>query len=57
MMRERSNQEVAAHLDQQEHPGGAEADEGAPNKGAQPHQTEPQDCNHKGQWVSKGLYV
>ena len=39
-MRERSNQEVTAHLDEQEHPGDAEADEGAPNKAGHPIQSE-----------------
>ena len=47
-MRERSNQEVTAHLEQQKHPCAAEADEGGPNKAGHPHQAELQDCNHKG---------
>ena len=57
-MRERPNQDTA-HLEQQEHLGDAEADEGAPNKAGHPHQTELQECNHKalikGRWESKGL--
>ena len=54
-MRERSNEKDTAHLEQQEHPGGAEADEGAMNKTAHPREKELQDCNQKGRWVSKGL--
>ena len=38
-MRERSNEKDTAHLEQQEHPGDAEADEGAPNKVGHPHQS------------------
>ena len=51
-MRERSNQDTA-HLEQQEHPGDAEADEGAPNKVDHPHQAELQQCNHKRWWGPK----
>ena len=54
-MRERSNEEDTAHLEDQVHPGDAEADEGAPNKADHPHQTELEDCDHKGRWESKGL--
>ena len=54
-MRERSNEEDTAHLEQQEHPGDAEADEGAPNKAGHPHQTKLEDYNDKGRWVSKGF--
>ena len=54
-MREISNEEDTAHLEQQEHPGDAEADEGAPNKADHPHQDELQQCDHKGWWESKGL--
>ena len=53
-MRERSNQDTA-HLEQQEHLGDAEADEGAPNKAGHPHQTELEDSCQKGGWVSKGF--
>ena len=56
-MRERSNEKDTDHLEDQEHPGDAEADEGAPNKAGHPHQTELEDCNHKGRWESKGLEV
>ena len=55
-MRERPNQDTA-HLEQQEHPGHAEADEGAANKAGQPRQRELQECNHKGRWETKGLEV
>ena len=51
-MRERSNQDKV-NLEKQEHPGDAEADEGAPVKAGAPHQNELQYCNHKGRWVSK----
>ena len=54
-MRERSNQEDTAHLEYQEHPAGAEADEGAVNKVDHPYQAELQGYYHKGRWVSKGL--
>ena len=54
-MRERSNQEDTAHLEYQEHPGDAKADEGAQNKVDHPTQTELHDCHHKGRWVSEGL--
>ena len=49
--------QISAHLEKQEHPGDAEADEGALNKAGQPQQRELQDCNHKGRWESKGLEV
>ena len=39
-MRERSNEEDTAHLEDQEHSGDAEADEGAPNKAGHPHHNE-----------------
>ena len=39
-MRERSNQEYTGHLEDQEHPGDAEADEGAQNEVTNPQQTE-----------------
>ena len=39
-LRERSNQEDTAHLEYQEHPGDAKADEGAQNKVDHPTQTE-----------------
>ena len=54
-MRERSNEEDTAHLEYQEHPADAEADEGAQNEVGHPQQTELQDCYHKGRWVTKGL--
>ena len=54
-MRERSNEEDTAHLEDQEHSGDAQADEGAPKKAGHPHQTELEGCNHKGRGVSKGL--
>ena len=55
MMREISNEEDTAHLEQQEHPGDAEADKGALSKAGQPNQTKSQDSNQKGRWVSKGF--
>ena len=54
-MIERSKEEDTAHLDEQEHPGDAEADEGASSKACHPHQSELQDCNDDGRWESKGL--
>ena len=56
-MNERNQEDTSPHLEQQEHPGDAEADEGALNKVAHPHQTELQDYDHNGQWISKGLDV
>ena len=56
-MRERSNQEDTAHLEDQEHPGDAKADEGVQSKVDYPDQAELEDCYHKGRWVSKGLEV
>ena len=38
-MREISNEEDTAHLEQQEHPGDAEAEKGALNKAGHPHQS------------------
>ena len=54
-MRERSNDEETDHLEYQEHPADAEADEGAVNKVDHPKQTDLQNCYHNGWWVSKGL--
>ena len=54
-MRERSNRKDTAHLEYEEHPGDAEADEGAPKKAGHPHQSELQDCSQKGRWESKGF--
>ena len=54
-MRERSHEKDTAHLEQQDHPGDAEADEGAPNKAGHPRQTKLQDCNNLRRWESKGL--
>ena len=54
-MRERSNEEDTAHLEDQVYPGDAQADEGALNEVAHPHQAELEDCNHKGRWESKGF--
>ena len=54
-MRERSNLEDTAHLEYQEHPADAEADQGAPNEAVRPEQTDLHDSHHKGRWVSKGL--
>ena len=54
-MRERSNQEDTAHLEYQEHPADAQADEGAVKEADHPKQTELQDSHHEGRWVSKGL--
>ena len=53
-MRERPNQDTA-HLEQQEHPGDAEAEKGAPNKAGHPRQS--QECKDKGRWESEGLEV
>ena len=49
------HQENAAHLEDQEHPGDAEADEGALDEAGHPHQAELQDCHYEGRWMSKGL--
>ena len=54
-MREIWNEEDIAYLEKQEHPGDAEADEGAPKKAGHPHQSELQDCSQKGRWESKGF--
>ena len=54
-MRERSNEEDTAHLEDQVYPGDAQADEGALNEVAHPHQAELEDCYHKGRRVSKGF--
>ena len=54
-MRQRSNEEDTVHLEYEEHPGDAEADEGAPNKEAIPDQEKLQDCSQKGRWESKGF--
>ena len=48
-------QENTAYLEDQEHPGDAEADEGAIDEGDHPHQAELEDCYHKGRRVSKGF--
>ena len=56
-MRERSNQEDTAHLEDQEHPADAQADEGALNEAPHPPQTKLQDCYHKGRRESKGMEV
>ena len=37
------DQIAALHLEQQDHPGDAEADQGAPNKAGRPHQTDLED--------------
>ena len=54
-MRVRSNDEKTDHLEYQEHPTDAEADEGAVNEADHPKQAELKDSHHKGRWVSKGL--
>ena len=56
-MRERSNREDPAHLEDEEHPADAQADEGALNQAPHPPQTKLQDCYHKGRWESKGMEV
>ena len=47
----------SAHLEYQEHPANAKADEGAENEVDHPHQAELQGYHHKGWWVSEGLEV
>ena len=51
------HKEDPSHLEDQEHSGDAEGDEGALNKAAHPHQSELQDHDHNGRWISKGLDV
>ena len=47
--------EETDHLEYQEHPADAEADEGAVNEADHPKQAELKDSHNKGRWVSKGL--
>ena len=55
-MKERSTEETDTnHLEYEEHPDDAKADQRALDKRARPYQTELQDCYHKGRWVSEGL--
>ena len=49
------DQENTAHLEEEEHPGDAETDEGALDKAGHPHQAELQDCHYEGRWMSKGF--
>ena len=49
------DQENTAHLEDEEHPGDAETDQGAQDEAGHPHQAELQDCHYEGRWVSKGF--
>ena len=49
------HEEDPSHLEDQEHSGDAEGDEGALNKAAHPHQSELQDHDHNDRWIPKGL--
>ena len=46
---------MVGHLEYQEHPGDAEANEAAIGEVAHPHVSELQDCYQKGRRVSKSM--